>query len=62
MDKYCKNKRCSMDKSKPCPVFDDCDFGIWDIDRQKGQTPTPIKTPTGKTKGDNHVDNVFFQR
>ena len=36
MDKYCKNKRCSMDKDKPCPVFDDCDFGIWDIERQKG--------------------------
>ena len=41
---YCKNMRCSeAQKGKPCTAAHDCDFFIWDIEKQKGEKPTDEK-------------------
>lgn len=37
--KFCRNDRCSRKKDTPCPSSDDCNFFIWDIDRQLNKKP-----------------------
>lgn len=46
--KYCKEKRCSENKGKPCAVADDCPMFKWDIERQLGKKP---KEKNGNGKG-----------
>lgn len=41
--KYCKVKRCSENKGKPCVVADDCPMFKWDIERQLGKKPKEEK-------------------
>lgn len=39
--KYCKEHRCQLNDGNPCKAADDCFLFKWDIDREKGNKPTP---------------------
>lgn len=48
--KYCKVKRCSENKGKPCAVADDCPFFKWDIEKQQQMMFGKEKKDDGRNK------------
>ena len=42
--KYCKRK-CSLNNGKACHIADDCSWHIWDVAKEKGYKPAPLRTP-----------------